>query len=480
MKLSKIIKNIETIKVKGSKNINITGVFSHSKVVFPGSIFIAKKGHTSHGNYFIQNAIQNGASCIVLDMYNPFLSSVTQVVVNDPAKVEAKIAANFFENPSQHINMIGITGTCGKTSTSYFTRHLLKEEDPIGLIGSIETSTGLKNFRSLYTTPDAPTLMKILKEMKSGGCKNCVMEVSSHGLAQGRVKETSFDVVAFLNISHEHLDYHHTMEEYKDAKERLLIHRKKDSIVITSDNSLWARGIKKKIPEAISFGFSANADVRAKNIDVGQDTSIFELCIGDEVKKLELPVIGRFNIENALAASAIAYSLGISFDDITKRLLTLPSVPGRMEKVFNTLGKNIIVDYAHKVDALENVLMSIKENIHGRLFIVFGCGGERDKEKRPLMGALVDKYCDYAVLTNDNPRGEDPLTIIEEIKKGIKKLDHCIIQDRRKAVNHAVAIAKKGDTILLAGKGHEEEQEISGKRIFLSDRNLARDIEGVL
>ena len=254
MKLKKVLKDVETLQVKGSKETEITGVFSHSKVVFPGSIFIAKKGATTHGNHYIQNAIQNGAVCIILDMYNPFLSGVTQVVVEDPALVEAQIAKNFFEDPASKLTMCGITGTCGKTSTSYFLKHLLEAESPAGLIGTIETLTGLKRLKSTHTTPDAPSLMKILKEMKIGGCKNCVMEVSSHGLAQKRLEGTKFDILAFLNLSHEHIDYHGSMKEYQRAKESLLNHRKKDCIVVTSLDHSWGKKIKKKVPEAVTFG----------------------------------------------------------------------------------------------------------------------------------------------------------------------------------------------------------------------------------
>lgn len=480
MKLKKILKDIKTIQIKGSKEISISGVFSHSKVVFPGSIFIAKKGLTTHGNHYIQNAIQNGASCIVLDMYNPFLTGVTQVIVEDPALVEAKIAKNFFEDPSANLTMVGITGTCGKTTVSYFTKHLLESESKTGLIGTIETFTGMKRFKSSHTTPDAPTLLKILKEMKVGQCKNCVMEVSSHGLDQGRLEETFFDVTAFLNISHEHLDYHETMEAYKNAKERLLKYRKKDGIVITAIDTPWGKEIKKKVPEAVTFGLTKKADVYAEKIDLSIDGSVFDLCVADERKRVNISPIGMFNIENILAAIAIAYSLGVSFEDIVNRIESLPVVSGRMEKIQNSLGIDIIVDYAHKVEALEKVLLSLKKMSKGKIYIVFGCGGERDKEKRPLMGALAQKYCDFAVLTNDNPRGEDPKQIIKEIESGITSLSSIVIEDRKEALKFAIDEAQEGDIILLAGKGHETEQEISGKRVLLSDRTLARDMAGVL
>lgn len=478
MKLKKVLKDVETIQVKGSKEIDITGVFSHSKVVFPGSIFIARPGMTTHGNHYIQNAIENGASCIVLDMYNPFLTGVTQVVVRNPADVQAKIAANFFEDPSSKLTMVGITGTSGKTTVSYFTKHLLEGEAITGLIGTIETYTGLKRFKSSLTTPDAPDLMKILKEMKAGKCKNCVMEVSSHALEQGRLKETMFDVTAFLNLSHEHLDYHGTMKEYQLAKERLLAHRKKDGIAVVSFESPWGKKLKKKVPEAITFGFSKKADIYAEKIKMTKEGSTFDLCSSEEKKRVTISAIGKFNIENALAASAIAYSLGISLSAIAARLETLSPVPGRMERIKNNLGIDIIVDYAHKPDALEKVFQTIKETLSGKLIVVFGCGGERDKEKRGLMGALAQKYCDFAVLTNDNPRGEDPLEIIDQIKKGIKSLDYIVIEDRKEAIDFAIKKAKKGDTVLLAGKGHEQEQEALGGRVPMSDRTLARDMAG--
>ena len=480
MKLKKILKNIDVIQIKGSKEIEITGVFSHSKVVFPGSIFIAKSGTKTHGNQYIQNAIANGASCVVSDMYNPFLTTVTQVIVDDPASVEAVIAKNFFEDPANSLSMIGITATAGKTTTSYYVKHLLEGDSKVGLIGTIETYTGLKTFKSSHTTPDSPTLMKILKEMKVGKCDSCVMEVSSHALDQGRVDEIGFDVTAFLNISEEHLDYHGTMAEYKDAKEQLLMHRKKDGIVVVPYKDAWGRSIKKKIPEAITYGYSKKADVYAFNIVMTTKGSTFDLYVGGEKRAVAIKAIGEFNIDNVLAAVAIAYSLGTAFADIEKRLLTLPSISGRMERILNSHGLDLFVDYAHKVDALERVLYTIKKLYRKKCIIVFGCGGERDALKRPKMGSLVEKYCKYACITNDNPRGEDPKKIISDICRGIKRLEYKIIEDRKDAIEHALSIAEEGDVVLLAGKGHEEEQEILGRRYELSDRKLARDIMSVL
>jgi len=480
MKLKKVLKDVETIQVKGSKEIEITGVFTHSAVVFPGSIFIAQKGHHTHGNHYIQNAIQNGASCIVLDMYNPFLKKVTQVIVEDPSLVVGKMCSNFFENPSEPLTMIGITGTCGKTSVSYFTKHLLEVESLTGIIGTIETYTGLKTFKSSHTTPDVCSLMKILKEMRVGGCKNCVMEVSSHGLDQKRVDEVYFDVVAFLNISHEHLDYHKTMKEYQQAKEKLLQHRKKDGIVVVSSDNPWGRELKKKIPEAVTFGLEDGADIFAEKIELKKDCSTFDLCVDDERKQVTIPHVGTFSIQNFLAAVAISYSLGISFEDIAHRAATLPPVSGRMEKIENNLGITIIVDYAHKVEALQTVVKTLKETTKGKMIIVFGCGGERDREKRPLMGEIANRYCDIAILTNDNPRNENPIEIIEQIKKGISTIPYEVIYARKDAIGRAIELAKKGDTILIAGKGHEEGQEISGQRIYSSDRTLARDMVAAL
>jgi UDP-N-acetylmuramoyl-L-alanyl-D-glutamate--2,6-diaminopimelate ligase len=285
-----------------------------------------------------------------------------------------------------------------------------------------------------------------------------------------------FDVVAFLNLSHEHLDYHGTMKEYQLAKERLLAHRKKDGIAVVSLESPWGKKLKKKVPEAITFGLSKKADIYADKVVMTKEGSTFDLCTSEEKKRVTISSIGKFNIENALAAAAIAYSLGISLEKIANRVETLPQVPGRMEKIENDLGLDIIVDYAHKPDALEKVFQTIKETLSGKLIVVFGCGGQRDKAKRPLMGSLAQKYCDFAVLTNDNPRGENSITIIEEIKKGIKSLEYIVIEDRKEAIEFAIKKAQKGDTILLAGKGHEEEQEILGQRLPLSDRTLARDM----
>ena len=247
-----------------------------------------------------------------------------------------------------------------------------------------------------------------------------------------------------------------------------------------NNDSSWGKKLKKKVRDAITFGLSAKADIYAEKLIANVHGLNFTLCIGEDKKTISLPHIGRFNVENILAAVSIAYSLGICFDEIALRLKTMPTVPGRMEKIENKYGLNIIVDYAHKVEALEKVLISLKEIKKKKLIIVFGCGGERDREKRPLMGALAKKYCDFAVLTNDNPRGENPTDIINEIKNGIGNLDHIVIEDRKEAIEYAIKEAKQDDIILLAGKGHEDEQEMGGKRIFLSDRIVASDMVGVL
>lgn len=480
MKLKKVLRDIETIRVKGSKEIDITGVFSHSKVVFPGCMFIAKRGINSSGNQYIQNAISNGAKVVVLDMYNPFLSNITQVVVEDPAAVEAKLAANFYNTPSMDLITVGITGTCGKTTTSYYTKHLLEKESSTGLIGTIETDMHLKKFKSSYTTPTACQLMRMHREMHTYGCKNCVMEVSSHGLDQYRLQETYFDVTAFLNISHEHLDYHKTMEIYKEAKLKLLRHRKEDGIVVASVDNAFGREVKRLHPEAITFGFSSKADVYAKKIAFDEQGSIFDLYIGLEKRRVRIPLIGEFNVENALAAIAISYSLGITVNEIEERLKSLPVVPGRMEKIKATSGPTILIDYAHKVDGLEKVLKIARKVYKKKLIVVFGCGGDRDKEKRPLMGKLAEKYCDYIILTNDNPRSEEPRAIIKEIESGMSYTNHDIVEDRKEAIEKAVRMAQSSDAIVIAGKGHEESQEILGRKYDLSDRKLAKDIVSIL
>ncbi len=478
MKLKKILKDIPVEMVKGSKEIEISGITANSKLVAPGNLFIAKKGLTHDGARFIPEALAAGASAIVTDIYDPFLENVVQIVHLDARAIESELAKNYYQAADEALLLVGITGTNGKTTCSYLVKHLLEKLDiPCGLIGTIECIVGKNTLPSMLTTPDVITSHKLLYEMVANQCKAAVMEVSSQGLDQGRVRGMDFDIAVFTNLTRDHLDYHKTMEDYAAAKAKLFasLGEKKTAIANADDphSSLLLNGCKARV---LTYGIELPADVRATHLLLSSKGVQFQVHYQEEVQPFTSNLIGRFNVYNCLAAIAVGLSRGVSLPQVLEALRSFKKVPGRLERVANHRGLNIFVDYAHTDDALKNVLETLREIKKGRLITVFGCGGNRDPGKRPQMGAVAEEFSDQVLVTSDNPRGEDPSEIIKQILGGIKNLGQVIVEpDRKQAIEQAIRLTHENDILLIAGKGHETYQSLAHQTIDFDDRKIAQE-----
>jgi UDP-N-acetylmuramoyl-L-alanyl-D-glutamate--2,6-diaminopimelate ligase len=485
MKLKKLIKDIPNIQVKGSKEIDISGVCSNSKLIVPGNLFIAKKGLSAHGVRYTPEAVQTGATAILSELYDPSLN-VVQVIHPQPAEIEGLLAARFHQFPSDELFLTGITGTNGKTTTSFLVRYLLDQiQLSCGLIGTIEYIIGKHRYQATHTTPDVTANHRMLREMITQGCKAAVMEVTSHAMNQKRVDKVDFDVAVFTNLTHDHLDYHKTMEEYAAAKNKLFrqlgkepSNKTRKKIAIVNGDSPWTpkiiEGCKAKI---FTYGIDTECDLQG--VDIHLKPSSTELTILYEGKRYacQWPLIGRFNVYNCLAAMAVLLAYGCAIEKIIELMNSIPSVNGRLEPVENPLDLKIFVDFAHTDDALINVFQCLREFNKGKLITVFGCGGDRDPGKRPKMAAASEKYSDFSIVTTDNPRTENPSRICDDIVKGFSKSDCYTIElDRRKAIEKAIALATPQDIILIAGKGHECYQIFAHQTIEFDDRKVASEL----
>lgn len=481
MKLKVLLKNLLQIDVKGSKEIEVSGISSHSKFVAPGDLFIARRGSTHDGNRFIPEAISAGAVCILSDVFDPSIKGVTQLIAQDVSRVESLLAASFWSWPSKELHMVGITGTSGKTTTSYLVHHLFAHfRMPAGLIGTVEYITGTRHCEAPRTTPDVVTNQRLLRDIVKSGAKACVMEVSSHALVQGRVSEIGFDTAIFTNLSHEHLDYHKTMEEYARAKNRLFRSlegsRSLEPIAIFNAQDTWVAQIAEgTTARCLTYAVDGAADVVASNIVTKSTESSFTLTCAAGSVSVHLPLIGRYNVENALAAASTFIARGYALADIAAGLSTASAPPGRLERVYNSLDLKVYVDYAHKEDALRKVLQTLRSSTQGRIIVVFGCGGDRDREKRPKMAQAAEELADVVIVTSDNPRSEDPLQIIEEIARGFTLSSHFRIPDREKAIHAAIDMATPEDLVLIAGKGHEKYQVFSTSTVPFDDCAVVRE-----
>jgi UDP-N-acetylmuramoyl-L-alanyl-D-glutamate--2,6-diaminopimelate ligase len=489
MKLKKLLKDIAVKEIKGSAEIEIAGICSNSKLVFPGSLFIARKGKSDDGEKYIPEALSAGAVAIVTDMGNPSLKNVTQIIHHDVALIEGLIAANYYQFPSDELLMVGITGTNGKTTTSFLVKYLLDSlKKQSGLIGTIEYIIGDHRYPATRTTPDVINNHKMLREMVLNGCKAAIMEVSSHALDQSRVQNIDFDIAIFTNLTLDHLDYHETMENYAEAKAKLFSslnsskQKKKlnlpAKVAIVNSDSPWFKSIIKGCKEKVlTYGIENQSDIQASNIKLTAFGTTFDLTYEGRRVSCKSPLIGRFNVYNYMAAVAVGLSLKEPLSKIAEIMAGLFLVPGRLEPVENCLGFKIYVDFAHSDDALENVLKCLLELKEKKIITVFGCGGDRDKSKRSKMAEISEKFSDYTIVTSDNPRGENPSDIINDIVKGFKtKSSFEIIIDRHDAIAKAIDIAKVGDIILIAGKGHETYQITGAKTMEFDDRKVAFEI----
>ena len=461
-------------------NLSITGITLDSNDVIQGDLFVALPGANSHGSKFIDSAVANGAIAVLTDMSAIVDADIPVLRVNDPRLWVGVIADKFYRNPSSAINVFGITGTNGKTTTSYLLQQIWDFNNRnSGLIGTIETRIGDEIFPNKRTTPEAPELQSIFAIMRERHNLNVVMEVSSHALALNRVEGTKFSVVAFTNLSHDHLDFHKTMENYYQAKSRLFKYGFSEKAIINIDDSWGKRLFEETEIEKISIStHDQKANWRIIDSSLADPSSssksVVELTIagpGGILLSIATPLIGDYNSANVLMALALAVESGIDPLSAANALSNAKGAPGRMESI--ELGQRFtaVIDYAHTPDAVSAALKAVRSSTKGRIIAVLGCGGDRDAAKRPLMGQALISGADLAIFTSDNPRSEDPLSILNQMHEGIKLTEnHFVIVDRSEAIKFAIENAKESDCVLVLGKGHETGQEIMGKISPFDDR----------
>lgn len=479
MKLKELLQDLPVEIYKGGRDVFITGLCSHSRYVAPGNLFIAKKGSVDDGAKYIELAQASGAAAILTDLPNPFLEDVVQIITPDIRALEGEIAARFYGNPSHQLYTVGITGTNGKTTISYLVKHIFDSYGiPCGLIGTIENIIGEHRFTSELTTPEVITTQKLLKEMVKQRCQAAVMEVSSIGLDQNRVAKIVYNAAIFTNLSLDHLDYHKTMEAYSAAKALLFQRLDKDAIAIVNlDEPASTTMLKECKARKLTYGLDPTADLYAHSIELRPDSTSFHVTFQKQSLFFSWNLIGRFNIYNALAALGAALDRGVPFEALPSILSLFRCVPGRLEQVENASGLHIYVDYAHTPDALEKTLLSLNEiKKTGKIITVFGCGGDRDRMKRPLMGKVVEKHSDFAVVTSDNPRSEEPIAICQAIATGFTTGKYLLEIDRKSAIEKAISMAEPKDLILIAGKGHETYQIFAHQTLPFDDRKIAQAI----
>ena len=485
MELKSILSGLKGLKARGNLEQDIIGIESNSKNIKPGYLFVAIKGFTVDGHEYIESAIENGAIAIAVeegfDLKSvKFPKDITIVMAPNTRELLAIASCNFYKEPSKKFKLIGVTGTKGKTTTTFMIKEILeKAGKKVGLIGTVATYiNGERMNDSDRTTPESLELQKIFADMVKQGTEYVVMEVSSQSLKLHRVDGCKFDLVVFTNLSEDHISEkeHPNMEDYFNSKLKLFNMCKKG---FTNIDDLHGSKIHEMFPESniIGYGIDNSGNVLAKDITVTNSYVDFKVKITDRNERVKVDIPGRFSVYNALAAICVCKELGVMPETIKEALLEI-KVPGRSEMVTNKLEIPIMIDYAHSPESLENILKAVSSYTRGRVISVFGCGGDRDTRKRPIMGEISGKIADYTIITSDNPRTEDPQEIVNQIESGIKKTKgkYEVIVDRIEAIEKAIKIANKNDIIILAGKGHEPYQEINGVKHPFDERIIVNEI----
>jgi UDP-N-acetylmuramoyl-L-alanyl-D-glutamate--2,6-diaminopimelate ligase len=485
MQLADLVQRLSAKSIHGSLDREITGVRYDSRRVTPGNLFVAVRGTSFDGHSFIEQAVDKGAVAVVGERA-ALSQRATAIVVPDSRGALAQLAATFFGDPSRKLKMIGVTGTNGKSTTTFLIKHLLERaSQSTGLIGTVQYEVGERRLPASRTTPESLDLQELLLQCVEAGCRNVVIEVSSHALSQGRANEIEFDIGVFTNLTRDHLDFHNGMKDYFLAKARLFESlrqsQKKDRKAIVNIDDPYGQQLVARFGRdlpIISYGMGARADFRASDFKVDMNGTSYRLDANDKSYLVRLPLIGRFNIYNSLAALAAAHAVGLDVRNAVLAVAKAPQIPGRLEAVPAKRKFQVFVDYAHTDDALLNVVKTCRDLNPNRLILVFGCGGNRDRAKRPLMGAVADQYADYAFITSDNPRKEDPEAIVRDVETGFKHKNYEKIVDRKLAITRAIAMAQPRDIVLIAGKGHEKYQEFSDHTVPFDDvETAARALE---
>lgn len=471
MKLQKLLEGLEILEARADLQMEIAAVRYSSRTVTEGALFVAIPGYATDGHRYIPDAVQRGTAVVLCEREMP--ENCAWVRVASTREALAKLGENWYNNPSRAMTMIGVTGTNGKTSTTYLLKSLLERAigAKVGLVGTICNMIGSTVLETERTTPESFELQGLLAQMRDAGCTHVIMEVSSHALALHRVDGIDFTVGAFTNLTEDHLDFHGTMEAYGQAK-AMLFTRCRTGVFDVDDASapLMMRGAR---CVCRTVGLAPQAQLCGKNVRLGSDHIEMDVCEGGQRVALRLGIPGRFTVSNALVTLGIARALDIALPDAVAALETARGVKGRIE-VVPTPGADytVLIDYAHTPDGLENVLRSVRDFCRGRLIAVFGCGGDRDRNKRPIMGKIGVTYADIAIITSDNPRTEEPMAIIQDILGGVEGTGtpYFVEENRRKAIRLAMSMAQKDDIIVLAGKGHETYQILGTEKTHFDER----------
>ncbi len=482
MRLAEILRGIKYKSAGSVTDLEIERVTNDSRSAARGDMFVALRGYVADGYKFINEAVKKGAGVVVAEKDFDAPGSVVKILVEDTRSALPVMAGNFYGHPSQKLKVIGVTGTNGKTTITYIIESILKKSgDEPGVIGTISYRSPGRAISAKNTTPGPLELQSILSEMVKSSSHYAVMEVSSHALDQRRIEGILFDAAIFTNITPEHLDYHKKLKEYFNAKVKIFAHLKADGCAILNADDDKVAALKKSIENrVITYGIEAKSDISAKNIRLSIDSSEFNIVMPKDSFNVSTHLVGMHNVSNILAAVAACDALGIDHNAIKSGIEAMTPVPGRLESVECGQGFKVFVDFAHTEDALDKILSLLREVSRAKIITVFGCGGDRDREKRPAMGKVACRLSDHVIITSDNPRFEEPGEIIDEIVSGVKGVysNYEIDPDRRKAIEKALSLAKVGSIVVIAGKGHENYQIVADKTLPFDDREVVKEILG--
>lgn len=470
----KLYELLDGVEVLGGYPLNpeISSVTDDSRKVRNSSVFVCVKGKKNDGHDYARKALERGAAVVICD-HNIGIRNC--IVVENTREAYALMCANYYGNCHRKLKMIGVTGTNGKTTTTFIIKKILEENGyKVGVIGTVDVMIGNEKYPSDYTTPNPSVLHRYLYMMKMAGCDVCIIEASSQALSQERTYGIHFDIGVFTNLTREHLDYHGSMEEY--AKAKAILMRNSSVCIINADDS-FAEMMKRNAAEkVVTFAIDGNADIKAENVKLNHGGVVYTLACESGRYEIAYDVIGKFSVYNSLAALAVGIVMKVDMKRAVRAVAEMKTVRGRIEKIPNNRNIHILIDFAHTPDSLENVLKTVRDIYDKRIITVFGCGGDRDRTKRPLMGRIACKYSDLVYVTSDNPRTEDPERIIDDIVGNIDKNNYIRTADRTQAIKAAIIEAEPGDTVLIAGKGHERYQILGTEKIHYDERKIVKQI----
>lgn len=466
------------VETRGSMETEIQTLQANSRMTTDHGLFFCVPGARFDAHEYAPEAVRNGCVALVVDHYVDV--DVPQVKVSNVRAAMARMSAAFYDHPARRMKLVGVTGTKGKTTTSYMIKAIFEQAGyRCGLIGTTGNMIGQKRIKSNYTTPDPIELHRDLRAMADAGTQVVIMEVSAHAIDMYRLDGLCFDVGGYTNLSQDHLDYFHTMDRYFDTKKRFLTTDMVSNAVLNADEETTARVLPDLSVPRLTYGIAANADLFARDIEISEDGVSFALQLHRTTPmEIKLHMTGMFNVYNAMAAAACAMVMGVSAEHIRDGLSGITSVPGRIEMLPTNTPYRVILDYSHSPDALTNILNTVREFARGRVIALFGCGGDRDKGKRPMMGEIGGNLADLCVLTSDNPRSEDPMAILAAIEEGIRPTGkpYVMIENRREAIRYAMEEAREGDILVLCGKGHETYQEIQGVKHPFDEKVVVQEL----